>query len=403
MLNFFPTPYPDELWYSVLCRYHIRSGNPKNQTTRLELSNNGNYSAVCILFPNNSIKHIVDQLPNGLFDVNEIILNHTLFNYHMRMYPIKKKEELLKSLCYGTASIPTNFWKTSEIPIFRYCPVCVKEDREFFGEPYWHREHQVPLMMACRKHKCRLKEFTCSRRQEPVEKFIPVAHCDTGDTPCYEVTDVEIKLSELSYQYLTMPFETGPTSGHNNLTQELYNKGYGMPKSFFSLNFNKIYNDLISIFGDEMVQTFFGRKTAIAMIARIHKWSLISPERYIMLSVLADQKAETTFSPNKIQDVMEEELNKLRKKGIPYKKKYVAEQLGISSPQLDALVTRLKIPPFWLERNIYASDKKRSSVKAYFNEEDKAAVDQYAEKKNFANTSDFIKYCIEFVMKENLP
>ena len=66
-------------------------------------------------------------------------------------------------------------------------------------------------------------------------------------------------------------------------------------------------------------------------------------------------------------------------------------------------IRRLKIPPFWLERNIYASDKKRSSVKAYFNEEDKAAVDQYAEKKNFANTSDFIKYCIEFVMKENLP
>lgn len=28
MIPFFPTPYPDELWYSVICRYHIRSGNP---------------------------------------------------------------------------------------------------------------------------------------------------------------------------------------------------------------------------------------------------------------------------------------------------------------------------------------------------------------------------------------
>ena len=28
MIPFFPAPYPDELWYSVICRYHIRSGNP---------------------------------------------------------------------------------------------------------------------------------------------------------------------------------------------------------------------------------------------------------------------------------------------------------------------------------------------------------------------------------------
>ncbi|MDF9409681.1 TniQ family protein [Pelotomaculum isophthalicicum JI] len=27
-LGFFPTPYPDEIFYSVLCRYHNRSGNP---------------------------------------------------------------------------------------------------------------------------------------------------------------------------------------------------------------------------------------------------------------------------------------------------------------------------------------------------------------------------------------
>ena len=25
MLQYFPTPYPDELWYSILGRYHVRS------------------------------------------------------------------------------------------------------------------------------------------------------------------------------------------------------------------------------------------------------------------------------------------------------------------------------------------------------------------------------------------
>ena len=37
MLQYFPTPYPDELWYSVLGRYHVRSGNPNSATTLREL------------------------------------------------------------------------------------------------------------------------------------------------------------------------------------------------------------------------------------------------------------------------------------------------------------------------------------------------------------------------------
>ena len=27
MIGFFSSPYPDELWYSVICRYHVHSGN----------------------------------------------------------------------------------------------------------------------------------------------------------------------------------------------------------------------------------------------------------------------------------------------------------------------------------------------------------------------------------------
>ena len=37
MLPYFPVPYPDELWYSTLCRYHVRSGNINTATTFQEL------------------------------------------------------------------------------------------------------------------------------------------------------------------------------------------------------------------------------------------------------------------------------------------------------------------------------------------------------------------------------
>ena len=32
-LPFFPTPYPDESFYSILCRYHVRSGAPTSAST----------------------------------------------------------------------------------------------------------------------------------------------------------------------------------------------------------------------------------------------------------------------------------------------------------------------------------------------------------------------------------
>ena len=34
----------------------------------------------------------------------------------------------------------------------RYCPLCVQEDEQLFGEPYWHREHQFPSLTVCVKH-----------------------------------------------------------------------------------------------------------------------------------------------------------------------------------------------------------------------------------------------------------
>ena len=40
----------------------------------------------------------------------------------------------------------------------RYCPVCVTEDREAYGEAYWHRLHQVPCVEVCPLHNVFLEE-----------------------------------------------------------------------------------------------------------------------------------------------------------------------------------------------------------------------------------------------------
>lgn len=85
MLHYFPTPYPDELWYSVLCRYHVRTGNSGSAATFRELFGNRDNAIFSSFMPNGLMKRIADQLPEGVLDVENLALNHTLFPYRIRL------------------------------------------------------------------------------------------------------------------------------------------------------------------------------------------------------------------------------------------------------------------------------------------------------------------------------
>ena len=80
MISFFPTPYEDEILYSILARYHLRSGNTSYFTTNEDLYNEGIITSSIDLPSNND--RLVDNMPK-LFEytADEIIKNYTLFNY----------------------------------------------------------------------------------------------------------------------------------------------------------------------------------------------------------------------------------------------------------------------------------------------------------------------------------
>ena len=79
MLQYFPTPYPDELWYSILGRYHVRSGNPNSATTFRELFGEESVGGMGNFLPNCGIRRVAEKLPEGVLDERDIALHHTLF------------------------------------------------------------------------------------------------------------------------------------------------------------------------------------------------------------------------------------------------------------------------------------------------------------------------------------
>lgn len=64
-MTYFPTPYPGEWWYSVLCRYYVRSGFSNHATVLHEL-----YGKRCLidgrLFPGGSCHAVISNLPQAV-------------------------------------------------------------------------------------------------------------------------------------------------------------------------------------------------------------------------------------------------------------------------------------------------------------------------------------------------
>ena len=324
MLSFFPTPYPGEWWYSVLCRYHLRSGNAKFQTTIRELFQGRPRAMIGAFFPNNTVYQLCSQLPSS-FDINTMVLGHTPFLYYMRMYTVSQKEDFLKALCKGEATTPTYIWKTAggKSQRLRYCPLCAKEDAAQYGEAYWHMLHQLPLVSVCDIHQCRLLDAS----SEPLrlnESFYPLTAPEAACGISVDGGSLEILLAKLSREYLEMDFKAGPTQKYNNLAQVLLNQG-----GVISLDVEKLYMQLSNFYGNAIVKRIFGSEASVATRNRIVKWNLSSPERYIMLQGLAGISIETMFSEVQIPDKMKLRLLDLQATGITYGKKQLAEQLGV--------------------------------------------------------------------------
>lgn len=155
-LGFFPTPYPDELFYSVLARYHLYSGNESYKQTTFELFNT--YNAAAVIDLNGNLMKIIRKLPVGsTLTAVKIIKEHTLFPFYAQFVPQERAKTVMEHMINsGTGGIHSRLGLVaSNIKLpnhLRYCPECVSEDVQTYGETYWRRGHQLPGIIVCHKH-----------------------------------------------------------------------------------------------------------------------------------------------------------------------------------------------------------------------------------------------------------
>ncbi len=161
MISFFPAPYEDEILYSILARYHLRSGNTSYVTTNQDLYNEGIITSSIDLPSNNN--RLVENIPKVFgYTADEIIKNYTLFNYYTSFVDAHEKQLALEMLKGNDGRGVHSIVGAAQVSVkqqgyFKICPICYKEEIEDYGEAYLHRIHQIPEVFICNKHQVPLK------------------------------------------------------------------------------------------------------------------------------------------------------------------------------------------------------------------------------------------------------
>ena len=174
MILQFPTPYRDELLYSTLARYHLRSGNVFWKHTLEDLFGKRTISATAFL--PSGIRSLIKHLPmNTTINEQSLIYNHTMFPFYTAFLPKEKAVSIYEAMLSddGKKIYMQSGIMASSIPqnkYFKYCPECFKEDN--YGEMFWQRQHQLPGKLICTKHALYLEDSSVPMIQSNKHSFI---------------------------------------------------------------------------------------------------------------------------------------------------------------------------------------------------------------------------------------
>lgn len=193
MLSFFPVPYPDEVLYSVLARYHVRSANLSPKCTLQDLFGTTNVIST-IDFPSH-IQSLSDKLTHFAYTFEKLVNNHTLYRFYAPFLMHGKADTAFQLMRFGTRGIIHTkigiMASSVKTPMFlRFCHRCFKNDYEKYGESYWRRLHQVPGVLMCPDHFCLLTNSNVSILQLNRHSFYPA-----NNETCSPKMEV-VKLSE---------------------------------------------------------------------------------------------------------------------------------------------------------------------------------------------------------------
>ncbi|OXS75822.1 TnsD family Tn7-like transposition protein [Domibacillus enclensis] len=207
MLSFFPEPYPGELIYSTIARYHLYSGNLDCKDTLEEVFQK---RTVIPSVEIGSHLNILAQQMGPHFSMENLLGNHTIYSFYALFLSCEKRQQILKDVQKDGKGLYARLGMLAGSICRKdglyYCPQCAVNDIDQYGEPYIHREHQLQGIDVCPHHQLLLKKYPINPSVQSRIAFIRfeakrmnLSFLQSTEPYFY---DLQVMLAKMSYKLL---------------------------------------------------------------------------------------------------------------------------------------------------------------------------------------------------------
>lgn len=183
-------PYPDELFISYINRLAIyNSATGVHDFIRRFLYPSGRGSGN-LLYPTDVISFTNRIRKNtGLFPDDVGVLAMIPYRAEAEGLVYKEQARLLESILYNNTRPSVPSLKSRHDISLRYCPFCVKEDKQNGIVPYLRLSHHLPDVQVCSRHHVPLVKIRRCLTDHRHKVFLDIDTTDLSDIP-YDVPDV---------------------------------------------------------------------------------------------------------------------------------------------------------------------------------------------------------------------
>lgn len=199
-----PLPYPDELLYSVITRYHLRMNNSSPKWTLREVF--GTSNVIPTLDLPSHLDNLSQRSQATRVSSDQWIDDHTLYSYYAPFLPAERRKRLRRMMKSNDGSgihmmVGITASTIDRNGDLRFCPLCYDEDIMTFGEPYWHRTHQAAGVMVCPIHNLLLHKINHPVSDRHGLTVLPIAkHLFQSEPMLMNLPDrILIRLQEIAH------------------------------------------------------------------------------------------------------------------------------------------------------------------------------------------------------------
>lgn len=153
MLSYFPKPYPEEDFRSIIYRYHIRTGKLLFEETNRELFS---VSSKRNIYFHHNIGELIRLLNLRDYTIEYFLNNHTIFPLIKPFCPDQRIQDFQQSLRIKDSLKNKKIFLDYIAKEIKYCPKCLEDDYKKYGEVYLHRFHQLHFLNYCDRHQLEL-------------------------------------------------------------------------------------------------------------------------------------------------------------------------------------------------------------------------------------------------------